>query len=440
MSALFAVKSLSHAWEACLRRDSGAAVVWESGRWWTRAELEASAQALAKRLPEGLRGRRVALAEPNGLRWLAVFIALQRAGAVPVLLDYSESVERLAAAAASLRCACLWSKGEWTELGAGLVSRRRDLCLVKVTSGSTGTPRGLVFTQSQMLADGAQVCRGMGVRAADVNLAVIPFGHSYGLGNLVLPLLVQGSPVACVESPLPACLAAVCRNAGATVFPAVPALLRTLVESGENAADFESLRLVLSAGSPISPAEARAFRERFGRPVHVFYGSSETGGISYDPTGRVAEDGRGVGPLLPGVALRKAAAGRVRVSSPAVLGKGGFSPADRVGVADDGCLSLLGRVGRMVKLGGRRLDLSGLEQAFLRIPGIRGAIIEPHPERAEALAALVATDLPPRELKLRLSGQLPSWQVPARLRVVAELPLSARGKPDRARAREWLRS
>ena len=49
------------------------------------------------------------------------------------------------------------------------------------------------ITDAQMLADGRQICATMGIRPGDLNLGLIPFGHSYGLGNLVVPLLTQSS-------------------------------------------------------------------------------------------------------------------------------------------------------------------------------------------------------------------------------------------------------
>ena len=70
-------------------------------------------------------------------------------------------------------------------------ARRVQPVLVKLTSGSTGQPRALPFIDAHMLADGSQICAGMDIRATDLNLAIIPFGHSYGLGTLVLPLLLR---------------------------------------------------------------------------------------------------------------------------------------------------------------------------------------------------------------------------------------------------------
>ena len=87
---------------------------------------------------------------------------------------------------------------------------------------------------------------------------------------------------------------------GATFFPTVPAYLDALVRMGEPPPRPPSLRLVITAGAPLSAATSARFRETFGLPVHVFYGSSECGGICYDREGGAAERGT-VGAPVEGV-------------------------------------------------------------------------------------------------------------------------------------------
>src|SRR5208283_3461404 len=114
------------------------------------------------------------------------------------------------AAARSVGAAWIWRAGRPRPVApAGAARRRRaDECLVKLTSGSSGRPRGLAATHAQMEADGRQICRSMGIGPRDANLAAIPLGYSYGLGNLVMPLLLQGTRIVCSSSPLPHAIAA----------------------------------------------------------------------------------------------------------------------------------------------------------------------------------------------------------------------------------------
>src|SRR5205814_7949883 len=69
---------------------------------------------------------------------------------------------------------------------------QRRPVLLKLTSGTTATPRAIRFRSEQLLADCSQICETMGIGADDLNFGVIPLSHSYGFSNLVTPLLVGG--------------------------------------------------------------------------------------------------------------------------------------------------------------------------------------------------------------------------------------------------------
>ncbi|MGH7958734.1 MAG: hypothetical protein ACREH8_17245, partial [Opitutaceae bacterium] len=151
----------------------------------TRAELEAEAGAWRDAHGTELAGQTVLLAGTNGAGWFRAFLGLLRSNAIIAPLDPGEPLAAQIATAKAIRAHWLWSNGEMRPIASGDGRRREDRRLVKLTSGSTGTPRALAFTDAQMLADGRQICEGMDIRPDDLNLGLIPFGHSYGLGNLV---------------------------------------------------------------------------------------------------------------------------------------------------------------------------------------------------------------------------------------------------------------
>lgn len=423
------------------------ALIGADGQVWTRKALDEQAGRCRQSLsPEAAR-QRVAFALPNGPEWIATFLALLEIKAVPMPLDASEPPETRRALARAAQAAFLLLDGafepvselrlrapQFTPKGRGSPLP----ALIKLTSGSTGVPRALPFSHANMLADGHQVCAGMDIRPTDTNLAVIPFGHSYGLGNLVMPLLIQGTALACADTPLPHALAATIARHQPTIFPLVPALLRALTESDLPADALAPLRTVISAGAPLSAELARAFHARFGLAPHGFYGSSETGGISYDRDGEATLAGRSVGTPLPGVSITPIRGKRVRVSSPAVFLRAGFSPADRIEIAADGELRLLGRAGRLHKIAGRRLDLGELENTLRALPRVADAFVAPHPDDPEQLAAVLATPLAPLPLRTLLREHLAPWKIPRRLVPVAAFPLTARGKPDPVALRALL--
>lgn len=425
--------TLLSAWQKTVASaPNSTAVIDPDARAWTRAELDSLAASLAATLPASVARQRVAFALPNGAPWFAAFLGLLRAGATPVPLDPSEPAANQLALATAARAAFAWIDGQLVTAAPPVRHRYPRPALVKLTSGSTGTPRALPFTDAQMLADGRQICATMAIRPTDLNLAVIPLGHSYGLGNLVIPLLAQGTALVCADLPVPHALAALAARQHPTVFPAVPALLRALADSDLTAATFASLRTVISAGSPLPPSTAAAFADRFGLVPRGFYGSSETGGIAYDRAGDGALH------PLDGVSVTQLRGNRVSVLSPAVFRASGHIPADRVRLELDGRLVLLGRAGRLVKIAGRRLDLGELENTLRAIPDIADAFVAPHPDAPEHLAAVLATPLAPLPLRALLRTHLAPWKIPRRLVPVPAFPLTARGKPDLAALRALL--
>ncbi|HEY1107647.1 MAG TPA: class I adenylate-forming enzyme family protein [Opitutaceae bacterium] len=443
--------TLLAAWEKTVRRAPEAVALIDAatGVTWTRRAIDEAASAWHVQNGANLNGVTVVLAEANGVGWLTVFIGLLRAGAVIAALDPGEPVVAQQAMSRAIGAGWRWT-GTALERVSEKPRRARDgrRRLLKLTSGSTGTPKALAFTDAQMLADGRQVCASMGIGPEDMNLGLIPFGHSYGLGNLVLPLLQQGSAILANVTPLPQVLADAVQRWRPTVFPAVPALLRVLTLADVPPEKLSSLRTIISAGAPLAPDVAQAFRAKFGRSVHNFYGSSETGGISYDRTGDAALTGRSVGTPLDGVTLRWGRGGRFTVASAAVMtlgnrrrsaaGLGEFQMADIGQQTELGELKLIGRVGRVVKIAGRRLDLGEVEGAIKGLPGVRDALVTPYAGRAESLAAAVATERDAEALRAVLREKLAPWKIPKKIVVLPVFPLTARGKTDTARLRALL--
>jgi len=430
--------ALVQAWQKTVRRCGGRRAVVQAGdgRAASFRELAAGAGAWrAAHVPAGVAGRAVVFAAPNGIGWLEMFLGLLEVGAVVVPLDAAEPPAAQQRLAESLRAGFWWDGGRLVALPGGRRWRNPEVCLVKLTSGTTGQPRPLVFTGAQMIADGRQVTATMGIGPRDLNYGLIPLGHSYGLGNLVLPLVAQGVPLVCGSAPLPHAVAADFARWRATVFPGVPALWRALAAAD---AQLPGLRLGVSAGAPLPPEVARDFARRFGRRLHSFYGSSETGGIAYDRTGAATLAG-GVGPAMRGVALTLSAGGRLSVASAAVFTHGNRRRLGRLGawvmpdaVVRDarGGLTLQGRRGATVKIAGRRVNLTEVAARLRRLAGVREAWVGIGAGPDPVLGAAVASDRPAAELRAELMTDTAPWKIPRKLAVLAALPLTARGKVD----------
>ena len=177
-----------------------------------------------------------------------------------------------------------------------------DAALLKLTSGSTGFPKAILTHEAHLVADGERIIEAMGISAADTQLAVIPLSHAYGFGNLILPLLLQGTAILLRDSFVPSQVLLDARGAQCRVFAGVPYMFSFLAANAP-ADDWPAcLQLMISAGARLDAHTSQAFYERFGIKIHSFYGASETGGIAYDASDALMPEGH-VGVAMPGVTI-----------------------------------------------------------------------------------------------------------------------------------------
>jgi acyl-coenzyme A synthetase/AMP-(fatty) acid ligase len=422
-------------WENRLRKRRNRIVLIDATKdaSWTACALTEASRNFAGHLRSYQPGDRIAFRLPNGPEWLALFLALQRAGLAAMPLDGGMPVEGCVETARRLDARALYLGGEFQTLGkaAAASARNRKCCCVKITSGSGALPKAIECRAEHLLADGRNVSQTMGIRANDRNLAVIPLGHSYGLGNLVMPLILRGTAMVCGGDYVPRQLLEWIARHRITIFPAVPALLRVLSALPPGSDGLASLRTVISAGAPLTPAVAQAFFARYGLKVHNFYGSSETGGICYDRAGGASLAGRSVGKPLAGVSVT-VKAGRVRVASAAVAMRGGrWRLADFGEWNGRGELVLLGRAGQGANIAGKKVHPLEVERVLRGLPGVTDAAVWLESSRGgDVLAAGVETERSRTDLERALAEKLPAWKVPKTWFIASELPRTGRGKID----------
>lgn len=429
---------LAEAFAAALHADPMALVAWTPAGECDRRALDAMAARLASRLPAGAR---IAVSVRDPLRLLAAVLAVWRRDGCALLLDAADpQAPRLDLAAAHGASHVVTDALEPLPVSADgsapLAAGR--FAAIKLSSGSTGTPRAIACTSEALAADADQLERTMGIGDGDRVLAAVPMSFSYGVGNLLVPAIVRGRVLVLPADHGPGFLAAL-RDGRPTVLPAVPALLRALVQGARELPP--SLRLVLSAGAPLAPAVARVFRERFGRAVHAFYGASEAGGICFDATGTAAELGA-VGTPVRGVDVAIDDDGRIVVRSAAVgealdggdNPRGGCFRAPDLGAFRDGMLVLHGRVGEVFDVGGHKVHPREIEAVVAEMAGVEEVVVLPWRDgdgRATAAALVAATGVDELAVRRHCAARLPAAKVPRCVRVVAELPRTARGKLQR---------
>ena len=326
-----------------------------------------------------------------------------------------------------------------------------EIIHLKTTSATTGSPRLMTFTASQLAADCENIVNTMQLRPDWPNLGVISLAHSYGFSNLVLPLLLHGIPLFLVGSALPEALRRGAAGLSDTTLPAVPALWRSWYEAS---AIPPNVRIAISAGAPLPLSLEEAVYERFGLKIHNFYGSSECGGIAYDRTEQPRSEIAYAGLPLKGVDVCIGEDGCLEVRSRAVaagywptpspeLANGVFRTSD-LGQVQNGHVYVRGRVSDQINIAGRKVSPEGIERVLVLHPAVRDCLVFGVPaaesERGETIVACVAlhaeTCATTEELKQYLISYLPAWQVPRKWWIVPSLQANERGKISRLQLRK----
>jgi len=443
------------AWRRTLdARGTGAAIFDVGGRVLrTFAEIEDAAQQVAGRFGDLPPGAVVALPLGNGERWPEILLGLWHRRLIPLpLAESMDATERAAALAATGAAAVVTLSTGGLRIerchGAPDAGRWQGLApdFLKLTSGTTSAPRAIRFRAEQLLADAAHICAGMGITADDVNFGVIPFSHSYGFSNLLTPLLTHGVRLVASADRMPRAVLDGLAATGATVFPGTPVFFQKLAEL-EQVPALPALRLCISAGAPLPSEAAVRFKAKFGRKIHVFYGASECGGISYDATDvAVGEDGF-IGTPLPGLEIGQVgeSAEQITVRSAAVgdgyfpadgdpaLGAGRFVPGDLVRRGVRG-LYLAGRTSDVINVAGRKLNPLEVEARIAACPGVAQVVVFGVPSALrgeEPVACVAGAGLDAAAVHRFCQEALSAWQVPRAVWIVPEIPANERGKISR---------
>jgi acyl-coenzyme A synthetase/AMP-(fatty) acid ligase len=304
------------------------------------------------------------------------------------------------------------------------------LIAIVFTSGSTGTPVGYRKTWGAL----TDRSRDAGSRfemaeAAPAGLVgTVPPQHMYGFETTVLlPLHAMAAswsgpafyPVdirtALLAMPAPRMLVT------------TPLQIRALLDSG---IELPPLAAVISATAPLDVAIAARAQQHWGAPVLEIFGATEVGSIA----SRRTTDGP-TWTLYRQVRLEGGpGSGHVRVNAPHT---DPHPLADRVERVSDTGFNLVGRATDMVKLGGRRASLAGLNALLASVPGVQdGVFVAPDDldirPNARLQAFVVAPETAPETILAELRKRIEPVFLPRRVIRVASLPRNEAGKLPRA--------
>ncbi len=328
--------------------------------------------------------------------------------------------------------------------------------VILFTSGSEGTPKGVVLSHANMLANVAQAAARIDFGRQDKVFNVLPVFHSFGLTiGLVLPL-VSGVPVYLYPSPLHfRFVPELVYGSNATVLFGTDTFLTGYARTA-NAYDFRSIRYIVAGAEPVRPATRTLYMEKFGLRILEGYGVTETAPVLSLNTPMFSRSGT-VGRVLPGIETHLepvegvADGGRLFVRGPNVML--GYLKAEKPGVLEPvndgwhdtgdivsidrlGFVTIKGRVKRFAKIGGEMVSLAAVEELASRCwPGaLSAAAALPDARKGQRLVLLTQKKEASRAafLQFAKANGAADFMIPSEVLVVEAVPLLGSGKLDLA--------
>jgi len=359
---------------------------------------------------------------------------------------------------------------EWPSLD------ERSAAAMCYTSGTTGNPKGVVYSHRSSYLHSMGACLGnaFALSERDRVLPVVPMFHANAWG-LPYAGLLSGAALIMPDRDLqPGTLVKLIGDERVTLAGGVPTIWAGVLEyMRAQGGDLSSLRLVICGGSAVPHAMQVRYESELGVHLLQAWGMTETsplGSVAWPPAGvikeeewsyrdsqgrlfcavegRLAGDG---GALLPSDGE---AVGEIEVRGPWITGSyykdddpgkfhDGWLRTGDVGTMDGrGFIQLTDRAKDVIKSGGEWISSMELENILMAHPDVaEAAVIGVADEKwgERPLAAVVlrsGADVTAEKLRAYMTEQVPRWQVPERWCFVAEVPKTSVGKFSKRRMRE----
>ena len=333
-----------------------------------------------------------------------------------------------------------------------------SLAAVLFTSGSSGTPKGVLHSQATLAAKATTMQRVHALGPDDVVLMPAPCAHISGLLNGITLPGITGARTVFMAKWDPDRALDLIEEHRVTFMVGPPTFFVAMMDTPSFSSHrVTSMRLISSGGAGVSTSFVERARRTFGARVKRTYGSTEAPTVATsdatDPTDHDAtHDGRAVGE----VELSIAPTGELLVRGPEVCL--GYLDADATNVAFDaddwfhtgdlatidsqGWLTIVGRINDVIIRGGENISAAEIEAVLLAHPDVReaAAVGVPDERLGERLLVVVAVaegasfDLDRCRAWFAECG-VARYKTPERVEVVEALPMLATGKPDKVAIR-----
>jgi acyl-[acyl-carrier-protein]-phospholipid O-acyltransferase/long-chain-fatty-acid--[acyl-carrier-protein] ligase len=369
--------------------------------------------------------------------------------------------------------------GRW--LGVKRDPGAEDLATIIFSSGSTGEPKGVMLSHSNVVANIQQINQAISFRSNDRLLGILPFFHSFGFTGTLAAPAVLGLGVVYHYNPTDAKIVGelVHRNAVSFLL-ATPTFLQLYLR-GCKAEQFGSVRFVMVGAEKLPDRLAEAFETQFGvRPMEA-YGCTEcspavaVNTLDFRGAGfrQVGAKRGSIGHPLPGMAvrildpetgaMRKAGeSGLMLVKGPNIMGgylgrpektaevlkDGWYVTGDIASMDEEGFVFITDRLSRFSKIGGEMVPHIKVEERLHELAGVTIQTFAvtglPDDKKGEKLMVIHTLEVGALEIVLeKLAGtDLPNLWKPKRDQFVRVegIPVLGTGKMDLRRIRELART
>jgi fatty-acyl-CoA synthase len=344
------------------------------------------------------------------------------------------------------------------------------------TSGTTGHPKGVVYSHRSAYLHSMGVCLGntFALSEQDKVLPVVPMFHANAWGLAYAAVLAGADLIMPDRFLQPEPLVRLIEAERPTLAGAVPTIWNMLLAHVRtHGGDLSSLRLVPCGGSAVPHALQEAYEKELGVRIVQAWGMTETsplGSVAHPPAGTPDEEswryrdtagrlmcaveGRLVGPDGTVLPHDGEAVGEVEARGPWVTGSyykdddpakfhDGWLRTGDVGTIDRlGFVTLTDRAKDVIKSGGEWISSMELENTLMAHPAVAEAAVIGVPDDKWGERPLATVVLAPgasvtaAELRAFLDGKVPHWQLPERWSFISEVPKTSVGKFAKTRMRE----
>ena len=383
---------------------------------------------------------KVAVYHSDKVEFLCIVLALWRMGKIPVIpVNTLDSTLR----SVELETDCF--VGEFSGRSylppcdlaehATNIDRIKDdyqpVALIMLTSGTSGAPKAIYKTFDQINAELKMLEEHWGESLKNtITIGTVSHNHMYGLSFLLLWPLTTGRAFFNQDLIYLEQLHLI-RQFDITLISSP-----THLESVPETLDLQkSIKMVFSAGAPLSALAARNSREKMGAVVMDIFGSTETGVIAYRDQA-VSAHWR----PLNGISVKNSD-GRLAVNSPAAVKGSWYVTDDLCEIFQDNEFSLLGRSDKVIKVGEKRISINAIELRINDHPWVvkvRALQLNKHKNRVGAVIQLTSDGSAVlidqgklaicRELISLLKKDIERIGWPRYWRFVSKFPINQQGK------------